>query len=256
VRRLAVLAGFMLAVIFARVSLADLPAPANAPSLVATSTPPSPKVPDNFENEPFLRVDKPAPAATGNPTALPQGNSFDATRIMLALGGIVCLIFLLKAAAKRIFPGVAAHRASRAIKVLSRTTISPRQHLLLIQVGKRLLVVGDSGTQLNPLCEIGDESETAALLSQLHEETVSAAWRFDTLFGRARKGFGAGEDEPVETEISTTDTPAESSSAPPAHAQFDPTHELPDASVAQTQKELSGLSEKVRDLTRQLGRAS
>ena len=36
-------------------------------------------------------------------------------------------------------------------------------------------------------------------------------------------------------------------------ALFDPTHELPDPSLAQTQKDLSGLSEKVRDLTRQLG---
>jgi len=199
--------------------------------------------PDALSNQPIHR--DPAIPAAGQRNTGPvetRGSGFDPLRVTLALGGVLGLILILRVGMRRLFPGAIALRSTRAIKVLSRCTISPRQHLLLVQVGKRLIVVGDSGTQLNPLCEIADGKEVEALLAQIQEESAAAAHRFELFFGKARTGY--------EAETSDADT-----KVPAADAAFDPTHELIDPSLSQTRRELSGLSERVRDLARQLGRA-
>jgi flagellar biogenesis protein FliO len=164
-------------------------------------------------------------------------STFDATRVLLALIAVVALILVLMAAAKRIFPGAAPIRANAAVKILARCPVSPKQHLLVIQFGKRLVLVGDTGSNLNPLCEISDPDEAAGILAQARDESMTAAKRFDSFFGLARKSF--------------TDTPAQ------PEEQFDDSHELPteDPSLEATRKELAGLSDKVRDVARQLGSA-
>jgi flagellar biogenesis protein FliO len=189
---------------------------------------------DSLENQP-IRPDSPGATKSAAPSA--PSSTFDATRVLLALIAVVALIFVLMAAAKRIFPGAAPIRASSAVKVLARCPLSPKQHLLVIQFGKRLVLVGDTGTNLNPLCEITDPEEAASLLAQTREESISVARRFDSFFGLARKGFA--------------ETPA------PSDEHFDDSHEIPaeDSSLEATRKELAGLSDKVRDVARQLGSA-
>jgi len=185
------------------------------------------------------------PDLKSTPSTAPAA-AFDPTRVLLAMAAVIGLILLLRLAARRIFPGAIAHRASSAVKVLGRCPVSPRQNLLVVQFGKRLVLVGDSGSSLNPLCEIGDADEVAAILAQAREESITAALRFDSLFGRARKGFSAGPAQPDE-------------SAPASDESFDDSNEIVDApadpSLETTRKELSGLSEKVRDLARQIGGA-
>jgi len=58
----------------------------------------------------------------------------------------------------------------RAMKILSRLVISPKQQLLMIQIGRRIVVVGDAGGQMSPLSEITDSDEAAALVAQLADE--------------------------------------------------------------------------------------
>ena len=187
----------------------------------------------------------PQNVAVANPV---NNNGLDATRVLLALAGVLGLIVVLRMGLRRVFPGAISQRGTRAIKILSRSIVSPKQHLLLIQVGKRLIVVGDSGAQLNPLCEITDGDEVAEILASVREETVTAARRFENLFGRARKAFD--EDS---SNVPTTEAPAESA--------FDPTHEIngstpqnSDPALCETRNELAGLSDKVRELARQLQR--
>ncbi len=156
----------------------------------------------------------------------------------MALAAVIALIFLLRTFAKRLIPGAVTHRGSPAVKILGRCIISPRQNLLVVQFGKRLVLVGDAGANLNPLCEITDPDEVAAILAQAREESISVARRFESLFGRARKDF------------------ADSPDAQPAD-QFDDSHDVKpdDPALEDTQKELSDLREKVRDVSRQIGSA-
>jgi flagellar biogenesis protein FliO len=187
-----------------------------------------------------------APIVTGNPsTASPKSdqsintsNAFDITRVLLALAGVIALILLLRAFAARFIPGTSSHKSSPAVKILGRCPIAPRQNLLVIQFGKRLVLVGDAGANLNPLCEITDPDEVAAILAQARDESISVARRFESLFGRARNDFA--------------ETPE-----PQPSDSFDDSHEIKpdDPALQETQKELSDLREKVRDVARQIGRA-
>jgi flagellar biogenesis protein FliO len=194
---------------------------------------------DSLENQPISASISTPRSQSAGPAA--PTSAFDITRVLLALIAVIALIFVLMVVFKRIYPGAAPIRASASVKVLARCPVSPKQHLLVIQFGKRLVLVGDTGAHLNPLCEISDPEESAAIIAQAREESVSAAKRFDSFFGLARKAF--------------SDTSAQS------EEHFDDSHEIPteipgeDSSLESTRKEIAGLADKVRDVARQLGSA-
>lgn len=206
------------------------------------------------ENQPILRdssADSAAQPAKTGVTAAPAGG-FDSVRVVLALGGVVGLILLLRVGLRQIFPGVIPQRSTRAMQLLCRFPIAPRQHLLLVQVGKRLIVVGDGGAQLNPLCEITAPEEVEAIVTQVREESASSLRRFELFFGKARKGY---TEEPAGEETDkVADEPEPAPAAPASEAPFDASHELNEPALSQTRDELSGLAQKVRALANQLGR--
>ena len=65
--------------------------------------------------------------------------------------------------------------ATTAVQLLSRTVLSPKQHVMLLRVGRRLVVIGDSGGQMSALSEITDPDEVAALVGQIRDEKLTAA---------------------------------------------------------------------------------
>ena len=122
-------------------------------------------------------------------------------------------------------------------RVLSRSIIAPKQHVLVLQVGRRVIVVGDSGTQMNPLCEITDEDEIASLMGQLKQDKADPVTRaFGSFFGKAEKEY---DGEAADTQLRT------SGSTDPAV----------DPELATTRAELSGLIEKVRSVSKQIGQS-
>ena len=120
-----------------------------------------------YENE-FIRKTDNAPttrqAGAVNPST--SYNSLDARRVIFALALVIALIFGLRWVVKKYFPSVIGG-SNGAVRVLSRSPLSPKQHVLLVQVGKRVLVVADNGTQINPLSEITDPDEVALLVGQI-----------------------------------------------------------------------------------------
>jgi flagellar biosynthetic protein FliO len=143
--------------------------PARFCGVLAQNSPtPSPA----FDARPIQR--DASPSATDSPQAPItdiHANAFNPARVLLVLFGILALIFAMRWLMRRFFPNAVAHRSTRVMKVLSRTLVGPRQNLLLVQIGKRLVMVGDSGTQLNPLCHIDDPQEVEAIDNQLGEES-------------------------------------------------------------------------------------
>ena len=121
--------------------------------------------------------------------------------------------------------------------------ISPKQQLLVVQVGRRLVVVGDSGQQMNPLCEITDPDEMAALIGQIHEEKrESPAGAFGAIFGRAGSAFEKENGEPQRpVDVAEEADDSADSSTGPSHVQG-------------ARDELSGLMDKVRVMSRQFRR--
>lgn len=84
--------------------------------------------------------------------------------------GLVIAVILLARWGWAKMGGAVAVRGSSVVEVLSRTTVAPRNHVLLLRVGGRVLVVGDSAAGLRTLASIEDPDEVASVL-----EAVTAA---------------------------------------------------------------------------------
>lgn len=115
--------------------------------------------------------------------------TYNLPRVLLALAAVVGLIFLLRWAARRFFGLPTARGASQVVQVLSRSVISPKQQLVLVKVGRRVVVAADNGSQLTSLSEITDPDEVAALVGQLRSE--KDAGRSGALTGASPKAFGS-----------------------------------------------------------------
>ena len=164
-------------------------------------------------------------------------SSLQTPRVALALAAVITLILLLRVGAKRFLNLPGGQRSTSAVQVLSRTILAPRQNVVLLKVGKRIIVVGESGGQMSSLGDIADPDEVASLVGHIREEklTVSAK-AFGALFRRAKDDL----EEAPELEVSQ---PA------PISDQFAQTPEDPE--VASTREEISDLMQKVRGLSRQ-----
>jgi flagellar biogenesis protein FliO len=178
-----------------------------------------------------------AAGAAPKPLAAPQ---LDPQRIALALGIVLAIIFVLVWLYRRIFGGASLPRSSSVMKILGRMPISAKQHVVLLQVGRRVVVVADNGAQMTPLSQIEDPDEVAGLVGQIAQDhAVAASSTFGSWFGRAR---GTYAEEP----------PAE---MPPSAGMPDGVLE-DDAQVDSARGELSGLMDKVRLLSQQFRRTS
>jgi flagellar biogenesis protein FliO len=88
---------------------------------------------------------------------------------LTALGLVIGLVLLLRFGITK-FGGRVATAQSRSVEVLSRTSVAPKNHVLLLRVGGRVLVVGDSGSGLRTLTEIEDPDEVASLLASVEAD--------------------------------------------------------------------------------------
>lgn len=190
-----------------------------------------------YENRTIRRADGASATTQGSGVpASPRGTSFlDLPRIGAALAIVLGLIFALRWLGRRFVPGVA--RGSGMVRLLSRNVVTPKHQILLVQVGRRVLVVADNGTALSPLSEITDADEVAAILGQIRSGSAAdaaTAELFGAELGRARKdldqALAPGEDVPI------------------------PASRAEDESLESTSGEIDGLMQKVRVLARQLGR--
>lgn len=208
---------------------ADVSTMANAPS--ATAIPALPKT--ALGEEPVRNsTDVPSTPLTPGAPAQPQG--LDYPRLLAALGIVIGLIFVLRWLSRLFFPAATGRGKSRAVEVLARSPLSPKQQVMLLRVGRRLLVVGDSGSQMNALCEITDSDEVAALVGQLRDEKLQIPKRaFSSLFGRSRQAFDAEEPAPDAAQNELREPEEE------------------DVPVASAREELNGLRDRVRLLAEQ-----
>lgn len=164
---------------------------------------PTPGVQSTFENEKIGGdIDSTATGATRGPAGAVAESDSGLPRVLLALAVVVLIIFVLRALARKmqLVPGGA--KSSKAVRVLSRTSLSPRQQVIVLQVGSRLIVIGDSGGRLSPLSAITDPNEVAALIGQTHAEATPRVEPavFEQAFKRATVSFDevhASDEEPL-----------------------------------------------------------
>ncbi len=158
----------------------------------------------------------------------------DISRLLLALGLVLGAILLLRWIGQRVLLKNGGLRGNKAITVVSRSVLSPKQQVIMLRVGKRLIVVGDSGGQMSPLCEISDPDEVAGLIGETGKEPEGKAGKsFRAIFRRAEEPFA----ESPETEAS--DESAE------------PTEPIGLDDAATTREQINGLMDKVQMMRKQ-----
>jgi flagellar protein FliO/FliZ len=84
----------------------------------------------------------------------------------LPLALVLALIFALAWLAKRFLRGRNILGGSGTVKILDRTPISPKQSLILVKVGERLILVGVSQEGMTALSEIDDPEQVAMLMGE------------------------------------------------------------------------------------------
>lgn len=109
---------------------------------------------------------------------------------LTALGVVVGIILLLRGGLQRMKGRVAAPVGASVLEVLSRVSIAPRNHVLLMRLGSRVLVVGDSPAGLRTLADIADPEEVASLLASMataKPNSISAG--FSQMVGRFQGAY-------------------------------------------------------------------
>ena len=110
-------------------------------------------------------------------------------KTLTALGLIVGLIFGLRKVFVRLTGQPLASKATGAVEVLTRVAVAPRNHVLIVRVGGRILVLGDSSNGLSTLASIDDPEEVASLLMTIN------AGRSDTIAGDFSQMIRSFDDE-------------------------------------------------------------
>ncbi len=131
--------------------------------------------------------------SSGEGGATPSWSGGNMLTTLAALGVVIALIFgvrFLLAKATRT-PLVAS---SSAVEVLSRTSVAPRSHVLLLRVGAKVLVVGESSGGLRTLGSVDREEEVASLLQAVEtSKPQSIAGGFSALMGKFNRQYD-GQD--------------------------------------------------------------
>jgi len=116
-----------------------------------------------------------------------------------ALGVVIGVILLARRALSRMNGGVTVAGSSPVLQVLSRTAVAPRNHVLLIRLGERILVVGDSAAGLRTLAELTDPQEIGGILAEIAQsESTGIRRSFGQLLGRLNGEYDTAERTAVE----------------------------------------------------------
>jgi flagellar biogenesis protein FliO len=151
-----------------------------------------------FENKPLHRSGQ---ATTNQSSTSSNSAVWDFARVPLALGAVIFLILCLRWMIRSLGGYQTGKAGNKAVQILTRTTISPRQQMLVLQFGRRLLLVGSSGSELKPLCQIDDADEVAEVLAQIQQQRSGVATRsFGAMFGRAEKAYQGEESSSPEAD--------------------------------------------------------
>jgi flagellar biogenesis protein FliO len=189
-----------------------------------------------------IELGKRPPQQKSNPTSLITTDS-GVIRVVGALGVVLGCIFIVRFAGKKFLGLQSTGAAAGAVQILSRTPVSPRQQLMLIQVGRRIVLVANCGVQMNALCEFTAADEVAALAGELQQKRrTSATSAFLSIFGKAGAKFEAEQHTIATPEIASDEEPSPDDPLEPE--------------LATTRQEMRGLMDRVHQLAQHYRRTS
>jgi flagellar biogenesis protein FliO len=120
--------------------------------------------------DPATQPGTPIRTSVGHTVTSQTATALDLPRVLLSLAIVIAAILILRWAARRFLRLPTTLSGCGAVRVLSRTPVSPKQHVLALAVGKRVLIVADNGQQLSTLCELTDASDVRQFMEPIDDE--------------------------------------------------------------------------------------
>lgn len=123
---------------------------------------------------------------------------------LAALGVVLAIVFGIRWLLKRGGVVSPAVPSGSVVEVLSRTTVAPRSHVVLMRVGSRILVVSDSSAGMRTLASVQEPEEVADLLGAIDaSKPTSMTQNFGSVMKKLSGQWSEEEssyDEPTELE--------------------------------------------------------
>jgi len=150
--------------------------------------------------------------SAGKSPGISSSGGFGFFRVLGALAIVIGAILVLRWGS-RWFLGLQIPAGSApAIRVLARQVVAPRQQLMLIKVGRRILLVANTGAQMNALCEVTDTEEVDQLMAETKQPAAAPAgkpfWsvfkRAESQFEQRESGASVASQDKIEPELATT----------------------------------------------------
>ena len=91
-----------------------------------------------------------------------------------------------------------------AVRVVGRTSLTPKHHVALIQLGRRFLAVGMSGDRMATLCEVRDPAEVAELAARAGAQALRGRNGFDDLLLHETAEYHEPSDQADEAPVATS----------------------------------------------------
>lgn len=124
-----------------------------------------------------------------------SGSNWGITKTILALAFVVGLMLAGRQLMLRWMGRPATVNKSRAVEVLSRVSVGPKQHVVLLRMGNRILVVADSAGQMRPLANIDEPEEVASILKNVTTSRPSSISQgFGQMLGRFDQEYDEQDD--------------------------------------------------------------
>lgn len=121
-----------------------------------------------------------------------------------SLGALVAVVLLILGCAKLMRKHLPAGQTLlpfEACQVLGKRHLDPKQAILFVRCGARLLIVGSGPNGLRTLSEITDPVEIDQLAGLCHQaQPHSTTQAFSSLLGRFRPSADAADDSPEDSE--------------------------------------------------------
>ena len=213
---------------------------AGAKIALAQATRPAPAAASAAPADPYKDVPLAPPrnmsatqASVASPKSVPS-DPLETRRVVMALGVVLLAIYVGHRVWRRLGMPGSVSKANQSLQIISRLALSPRQQILLVRVGRRCVLVGNSGTQMHPLCDISDPEEAAALLGlTVTESKESVTATFNDVLDGAQQQFDVDVQPRPQRESADSETKEE------------------DPALAATRDELTSMMDKVRSLSKQ-----
>ena len=109
-------------------------------------------------------------------------------RMILALAVVVALVFALRWAVRRFGRPFGPAGGPGPVRVLARAGVSPRQELLLVRMGRRILLIGAGADGLTALAEATDPEEIAELEQSVNRQATPDRARRENVKPDASQG--------------------------------------------------------------------